>query len=183
MPNDAYGGWTPLRKALRKLDLNDTLGVIRAYSAFRTLRTRTPFPTDMEVHPSVYSNKGIILPWEMEVLAREAIIVCSPQPTTSYTARKWNTFSSMVNKLREVNDYISRYLVNDKHILQEVTVRLAHQQFKYQTEVPSKASLVRYSRADSKSEDWLVTKAALYDWCWLVVEICQPLPWYQLSAR
>ncbi len=146
MPNDAYGGWTPLRNALRKLDLNDTLGVIRAYSAFRTLRTRTPFPTDMEVHPSVYSNKGIILPWEMEVLAREAIIVCSPQPTTSYTARKWNTFSSLVNKLREVDEYISRYLVDDKNILQEVTVRLAHQQFKYQTEVPSKVSLVRYSR-------------------------------------
>ncbi len=146
MPNDAYGGWTPLRNALRKLDLNDTLGVIRAYSAFRTLRTRTPFPTDMEVHPSVYSNKGIILPWEMEVLAREAIIVCSPQPTTSYTARKWNTFSSLVNKLREVDEYISRYLVDDKNILQEVTVRLAHQQFKYQTEIPSKTSLVRYSR-------------------------------------
>jgi hypothetical protein len=36
--------------------------------------------------------------------------------------------------------------VDDKNILQEVTVRLAHQQFKYQTEVPSKASLVRYSR-------------------------------------
>ncbi len=146
MPNDAYGGWTPLRNALRKLDLNDTLSVIRAYSAFRSVRTRTPFPTDMEVHPSVYSNGGVILPWEMEVLAREAIIVCSPQPGTRYTARKWNTFSSLVNKLREVDEYISRYLVDDTHILQEVTVRLAHQQFKYQTEVPSKASLVRYSR-------------------------------------
>jgi hypothetical protein len=146
MPNDAYGGWTPLRNALRKLDLNDTLGVIRAYSAFKTLRTRTPFPTDMEVHPSVYSNEGIILPWEMEILAREAIIVCSPQPTTRYTARKWNTFSSLVNKLREVDEYISQYLVDDRYILQEVTVRLPHQQFKYQTEVPSKASLVRYSR-------------------------------------
>ncbi len=146
MPNNAYGGWTPLRNALRKLDLNDTLYVIRAYSAFRTLRTRTPFPTDMEVHPSVFSDERIILPWEMEVLAREAIIVCGPQPGTSYTARKWNTFSSLINKLREVDEYISRYLVDDKNILQEVTVRLAHQQFKYQTEVPSKASLVRYSR-------------------------------------
>lgn len=146
MPNNAYGGWTPLRNTLRKLDLNDTLYVIRAYSAFRTLRTRTLFPTDIEVHLSVYSNEGIILPWEMEVLAREAIIVCGPQPGTSYTARKWNTFSSLINKLREVDEYISRYLVDDKNILQEVTVRLAHRQFKYQTEVPSKASLVRYSR-------------------------------------
>jgi hypothetical protein len=146
MLNNAYGGWTPLRNALRKLDLNDTLGVIRAYSAFRALRTRTPFPIDMEVHSSVYSNEWIILPWEMEVLAREAIIVCSPQPTTSYTARKWDTFSSLVNKLREVDNYISQYLVNDEKILQEVTVRLAHQQFKYQTEFPSKSSLVRYSR-------------------------------------
>src|SRR2546423_14905333 len=103
MPNDVYGGWTPLRNALRKLDLNDTLDVIRAYSAFRTLRTRTPFPTYMEVPPSVYSDRSIIRPWEMEVLAREAIIVCSPQPTTRYTARRWSTFSSLINKLREVD--------------------------------------------------------------------------------
>src|SRR6266700_456042 len=131
MPNNAYGGWTPLRNALRKLDLNDTLGVIRAYSAFRTLRTTTPFPLNMEVHRAVYSDQHIILPWEMEILAREAIIVCSHQPSTSYTARKWNTFSSLINKLREVDDYISRYLVDDNTILHEVTVRLAHQQFKY----------------------------------------------------
>jgi len=146
MSNNAYGGWTPLRNALRKLDLNDTLYVIRAYAAFRTLRTKTPFPPDVEVHPSVYSDERLILPWEMEILAREAIIVCSRQPSTSYTARKWNTFSSLVNKLREVEDYISRLSVDETTILQEVTVRLAHLQFKYQTELPSKASLVRYSR-------------------------------------
>jgi len=35
MSNNAYAGWTPLRNALRKLDLHDTLDVIRAYSAFR----------------------------------------------------------------------------------------------------------------------------------------------------
>src|SRR5260370_38116547 len=142
MNNDAYGGWTPLRNALRKLDLHDTLAVIRAYSAFRTVRAPTPFPVDMEVHQAVYSNKHIILPWEMEVLAREAIIVCSPQPGTKYTVRKWNTFSSLINKLREVNNYISQYLVNDEKILQEVTVRHAHKQFKYQTEHPSQAGMV-----------------------------------------
>lgn len=113
MPNNAYAGWTPLRNALRKLDLNDTLYVIRAYAAFRMLRTQTPFPPDVEVHPAVYSDERLILPWEMEILAREAIIVCSRQPSTRYTARKWNVFSSLVNKLREVEDYISRLLVDD----------------------------------------------------------------------
>lgn len=146
MPNNAYGGWTPLRNALRKLDLNDTLGAIRVYSAFRTLRTRTSFPSDMEVHPSVYSDEHLILPWEMVILAREAIIVCSHQPSTHYTARKWNTFSNLINKLRELDEYISRYLVDDTAILHEVTVRLAHRQFKYQTELPSQTSLIRYSR-------------------------------------
>jgi hypothetical protein len=101
MLNNAFGGWTLLRNALRKLDLNDTLYVIRAYAAFRTLRTKTPFPPDVEVHPAVYSDERLILPWEMEILAREAIIVCSRQPSTRYTARKWNTFSSLINKLRE----------------------------------------------------------------------------------
>ena len=146
MRDNAYGGWTPLRNALAKLDLNDTLGVLRAYSAFRTLRVAAPFPSNMEVPKAVYSDKHLILPWEMEVLAREAIIVCSPQPATSYTARKWSTFTNLVNKLRELNDYISQHLVNDERILQEVTVRMAHLQFKYQTEYPSLAGLVRYSR-------------------------------------
>ena len=146
MPNNAYGGWTPLRNALRKLDLNDTLGVIRAYTAFRTLRTKTPFPPDVEVHPAVFSDERLILPWELEILAREAIIVCSRQPSTNDTARKWKTFSSLLNKLRELEDYISHLSVDETTILQEVTVRLSHLQFKYQTELPSKASLVRCSR-------------------------------------
>lgn len=146
MINNAYGGWTPLRNALRKLDLHDTLGVIRAYSAFRTIDVSRPFPADMEVHPTVYSNQYIILPWEMEALAREAIIVCSSRPGVKHTARKWDTFANLVKKLRDVNEYISQYLVNNEKILQEVTVRLAHLQFKYQAERPSKASLVRYNR-------------------------------------
>jgi hypothetical protein len=146
MINNAYTGWTPLRNALRKLDLNDTLEVIRAYANFRTLPTTTPFPANMEVHRSVYAGEFLILPWEMEVLAREAIIVCGHQPSTSYTARKWNTFYNLVMKLREVDEYIYLHLVGDKKILQEATVRLPHLQFKYQTVRPSKAGLVRYSR-------------------------------------
>jgi len=146
MIDNAYGGWTPLRNALRKLDLNDTLGVIRAYSAFRTVRQAAPFPKDMEVHRAVYSDERLILPWEMEVLAREAIIVCGPEPSMKHTARKWDTFANLVDKLKEVNDYISQYLVKDEKILQELTVRINHLQTKYQTERPSKAGLVRYSR-------------------------------------
>jgi hypothetical protein len=146
MINTVYGGWAPLRNALRKLDLHDTLGVIRAYSAFRTVRVPTPFPADIEVHPAVSSNERLILPWEMEVLAREAIIVCNSQPSTKYTPYKWDTFSSLINKLRDVENYISRYSVDGKNILHEVTVRIPHQQFKYQTERPSKAGMVRYSR-------------------------------------
>ncbi|QBD75169.1 hypothetical protein EPA93_03835 [Ktedonosporobacter rubrisoli] len=145
MINNAYGGWTPLRNALRKLDLNDTLGVIKVYSAFKAVRTPSPFPADMEVHRAVYSDERLILPWEMEILAREAIIVCNSQPSTRYTGRKWDTFASLINKLRELENYISQYLVDDKKILQEVTVRIPHQQFKYQTEHPSKAAMVRYS--------------------------------------
>jgi hypothetical protein len=53
MMNTVYGGWTPLRNALRKLDLHGTLGVIRAYSAFRAVHVSTPFPADIEVHPAV----------------------------------------------------------------------------------------------------------------------------------
>jgi hypothetical protein len=100
----------------------------------------------VEVHPDVYSDDRLILPWEMEILAREAIIVCGRESSTRYTARKWNTFSNLINKLRDLEEYISRYLVDETTILQEVTVRLAHLQFKYQTELPSQASLVRYSR-------------------------------------
>ncbi|GCE46260.1 hypothetical protein EI42_03134 [Thermosporothrix hazakensis] len=87
MTDNAYNGWTPLRNLLRKLDLHDTLAIIRACAAFKTVRVPAPFPADIEVHRAVYSDERLILPWEMEVLAREAIIVCSPQPSTNYTAR------------------------------------------------------------------------------------------------
>ncbi len=146
MITNAYGGWTPLRNALRKLDLYDTLAVIRAYSAFKTVRQPNPFPTDMEVCRSVYSDERLILPWEMEILAREAIIVCSPEPSAKHTARKWDTFANLINKLRELDNYISRYLVDAKKILPELTVRVNHLQTKYQTERPSKSGLIRYSR-------------------------------------
>lgn len=161
MVNNVYGSWTPLRNALRKLDLNDILGVIRAYSTFKTLRTRTPFPMDMEVNRAVYSDEHLILPWEMEVLAREAIIVCSSQPSTSHTARNWDTFANLVNKLKAVENYISCYSVNGENILQEVTVRIPHQQFKYQTEFPSRASLVRYSRIFGYATVELILKAKI----------------------
>src|SRR5581483_2118964 len=111
MSNNAYAGWTPLRNALRKLDLNDTLDVIRAYSVFN-FDVPTTFPMNIEVPQRVYSDRTIIRPWEMEILAREAIIVCSTQPSTNYTARKWSTMSSLINKLRDVDNYISHYLVN-----------------------------------------------------------------------
>ncbi|EFH81730.1 hypothetical protein Krac_2475 [Ktedonobacter racemifer DSM 44963] len=146
MTNSAYNGWTPLRNALRKLDLTDTLAVIRPYAAFRTLPVKTPFPTNMEVHSQVYSDEHLILPWEMEILAREAIIVCDSQPSTRYTARKWDTFTSLINKLRALGDYISQSRADDRSVLREVTIRIPHLQFKYQTELPSKASIIRYSR-------------------------------------
>ncbi len=163
MTINVYGSWTPLRNALRKLDLNDTLGVIRAYASFRTLPNPTPFPANMEVYRAVYTDERLILPWEMEVLAREALIVCGHQPSTSYTARKWNTFSSLINKLREVTDYISEHALDETNILQELTVRIAHLQFKYQTERPSKASLIRYKRifGHSAVEPIVSTKTGL----------------------
>ena len=177
-----YGSWTPLRNALRKLDLNDTLGVIRAYASYRTLPNPVPFPVDMEVHRAVYTDERLILPWEMEALAREALIVCGHQLSTNYTARKWNTFSSLINKLREIDNHISSSVVDSNNVMQEVTVRLAHLQFKYQEELPSMTSLLRYRRifGHAAVEPIVQTKTGLSPKQLFTIGACL---WYQYASQ
>jgi hypothetical protein len=140
-----YDAWKPLRNYLNTLDLIDALGVIRAYSVHRALRVAPPMPNDIEVH-SWIDKPEAFLPWELETLAREAVIVCKPNSSPRNTLKKANSMGSAVNKMKAIEEFIAEHHISQKNIMHEVSVRLAHRQFKYQTDRPSNESMVRYSK-------------------------------------
>jgi hypothetical protein len=143
--SDVYDSWKPLRNFLSKLDVIDSLGVVRAYSVRNSLKNKPPFPSDIEPHKWI-DKPNTFLEWDMETLAREVVICCNHQPNPSNSLKKANDMAKAVNKMREIEDYIAENYISQKNILREVTVRLTHRQFKYRTDRPSIESMVRYSK-------------------------------------
>lgn len=144
--DDIYEAWKPLRNALNKLDVIDALGVIRAYSAWDSLNSKIPMPTDIEVDPAFYNEPHMLLPWDLETLAREVVVVCGHQSTPRATMKRWNTLADTMNKLKAIEEHIAQHHISGKNVMQELTVRMAHRQFRYQTEKPNKVSMVRYAK-------------------------------------
>lgn len=142
---DVYDAWKPLRNYLNTLDIIDTLGVIRAYSVHDALRAAPAMPNDIEVHPWI-DRPNAFLPWELETLAREVVIVCEPSPSPRNTLKRANSMGSVINKMKAIEEFIAKHHIGQKNIMHEVSVRLAHRQFKYQTDRPSNESMVRYSK-------------------------------------
>lgn len=143
--NDVYGAWKPLRNYLSNVDINDALAVIRYYSARRSLRIPPPVPSDIELHPWADRDNSF-LPWEMEALAREIIIISDVQSAPRYDLKKSHDIALAMNKMKDVENYIEGQSITQKNVYHDLTVRLSHRQFKYQTERPSIESMVRYSK-------------------------------------
>lgn len=142
---DVYGAWKPLRNYLKRLDVNEALGVIRYYSVRRSLPTKPPVPDDIELHAWVDRDNSF-LPWELELLAREVIIVSDLDSQPAHTLRRANDMASAMTKLKAVENHVESEFISQKNVLYELSVRLAHRQFKYQTERPSTETIVRYSK-------------------------------------
>lgn len=137
--------YKPLRNHLRQVELVDSLSVIRAY--IQHLQFNEQIPKDIEVAPYFLMAKNWIekkvFPWELETLARE-IIINSPESNSvlfSKTLKKWSYFSSAVNKLKDLENNISK-LYPKKNILLEL-YRVAHREFPWQSR-PDTIWLTRY---------------------------------------
>jgi hypothetical protein len=145
--NEIYNTWKVLRNYLGKFDPKDSLQVLRYYSLYDgTLKSLPPSPPDyIEVHSSVYRLNNGILPWDMEVLAREIIYRNDEHNSSQYTLREWPRFARALNLLKDLENTISRVGIDQERILSEL-FRIGHRQFPYQLDGLSSASIVRYHR-------------------------------------
>lgn len=140
----AYELCKPLRNYLRQFPLLDSLGVIRAY--LQHLQFDSEIPGDIEVSQQFLSapswiDKNIFA-WELEILAKEIILNCPERG--SKTLKQWHRFSTAVNKLKDLENEISKkyHSLVAENILLEL-YRIAHRQFPWQQR-PNESTLLRY---------------------------------------
>lgn len=157
-----YKTWKPLRNLLGKFDLYDSLAVIRWYFTLKQTRLDLSVPSDLEPHPN-YQDPAYFLPWELETLSREVIVASDHLTVPRYTMRNPDHLARAVNRLKAIEEVITEEYVNQQNIYQEVSVRLAHRQFKYQTERPNLTNMVRYSKifSDPSVEEYVKARTGL----------------------
>lgn len=140
--DQVYELYKPLRNELRKYSLEDVLSVVRAYS--QALNFNQGFPSDLQPIPTWNDLSTGVHSWELDLIAREAIINCANLYTPN-TLRKALNFARTVNKLKELENSISEKFVSTDTVLRELD-RIAHRQFVWQTDRPTNTLLYRYYR-------------------------------------
>jgi hypothetical protein len=141
---DVYDAFKPLRNYLRHTDLINGLGAVRWYIMHFQLPNPPQQPPDMQIDP-VFWEKGftMTIPWQMAVLARELIIegvLTGPR----HDLRQWKDLAAAVNKLKDIDEYISQHYVNQSNVEHIVTKVMAHQQFIWQENRPNRQTFNRY---------------------------------------
>ena len=159
--NSAFQAYKPLRNHLNKLKLDDSFFVI--WSHIQYLQFKNMIPNEIEVIPE-YLNADYIQkrrwcsPWELETLTRE-IIINGSEVGYGKTITQWNYFVGAINKLKDLENKISGFYVNQNNILTEL-FRIAHRQFLWQTMPNSDEFLTRYYKIFSSPElDKIIEKS------------------------
>ncbi len=142
---DIYDAYKPLRNTLRQVSLVESLGVVRAYLQY--LQFHQPLPNDIEVIPQFLKARSrperMVFEWELDTIARE-IVINSPESDSLVflgDLRRWDHFSSTVNKLKDLENAIGG-LCPPSSVLLEIN-RIAHRQFPWQM-LPNAIWIGRY---------------------------------------
>lgn len=146
--SDIYDDYKPLRNYLRNTNLIDSLGALRWYINYSQF-TDPPAPaSDMQVNALFYKgmNHMIFLPpWQLAILARELIINA---PLTSgsslHDLRNWKDIASAVNKVKAIDEGVSKKYVSQQNVLHILSKIYPHQQFVWQENKPNKQTMTRY---------------------------------------
>ncbi len=138
---DVYKQYKPLRNALQEFYLEDVLAVCKAYS--QGLTYNLGLPGDLEPVPNYRDMAKGIHNWDLEVLAREAIINSPESTTTHQTLRSSRNFARVLNKIKDLDNYVAKQYLNQDNVLREFH-RIAHRQFEYQSQIPNERLVYRY---------------------------------------
>jgi len=142
-----FNAYKPLRNAIRKLELADSLAVIRAYLC--NLQFNQDIPSDCEVHREYLVREShteracLISEFHLETLCREVILHATDLGRAEKSLTEWVTLGKAVNHLKKLEEVIaSRYETTDL-FLQELH-RMAHRQFPWQESRPTAVNITRY---------------------------------------
>src|SRR5260221_14187430 len=146
MPTDTFDLYKPFRNKIREYDLGDALYVVWAYSQLLQLRT-FGFPRDIDSPPSERALgkplKHLIFPWDLEFLAKEAILNSSRAGRANRNIRKWSEFAAALNSVGRLGDAIAERTSSEENIMLDLH-RLAHRQFGWQADRPNLTLVTRY---------------------------------------
>jgi hypothetical protein len=96
--NPVFEKYKPLRNAVRRLSLVESLGVVRAYA--QNLQFGTPIPTDCHVHSKYladdtdWDKRRWIVEFHLEILCREIILEADGRGGGSKSLKEWKTLAT-----------------------------------------------------------------------------------------
>lgn len=140
-----YQKYKPLRNFLRRLDTENALYVIWAYT--NLLQFDKALPPDVRADPAFLTKRKDpdrgLYEWELALLAREVIANARVRPRTSaIDLRNWSNLANAVNKLKAFENDVWPLHGGGHNILTELR-RITHRQFPWQSR-PNTSSLLRY---------------------------------------
>lgn len=147
--DDVFEFYKPLRNELRGYHIEDVLSVCKAYS--QGLTFKLGLPPDIEPLPNYNVFPKGIHNWELEIIAREAIINSPEYIHTSKTLKKANNLARTISKLRQLENNIAGKYSSQENVLRELQ-RIAHRQFEYQAQTPNSTLMYRYYKIFSAPE-------------------------------
>jgi|GEM_PF-3328573 len=141
--DDIYDLYKPLRNALRKMGIANSLGALKWYLNYNQIVNPVPKPRDLEVHPEFWQKHLLhAQPWYIAVLVRELLI--EGDPNGRFDMRQWRYYASAMNKLRDLDDGTSKRYINQSNVYHHVSKVMAHQQFVWQENRPNYQTSTRY---------------------------------------
>ncbi|MDB5178229.1 MAG: hypothetical protein JWN01_172, partial [Patescibacteria group bacterium] len=141
--SDIYDLYKPLRNYLRKVDLSVSLGPLRWYINYSQLASPTAKPDDIEVHRDFWSSPLLFAPpWQLAVVVRELII--EARPGGERDLRKWNDYAKIIDKVRTLDNEISKRILSEGNAYHYLSKVLPHLQFVWQENRPNQQASTRY---------------------------------------
>lgn len=142
-----FEAYKPLRNAIRKLELADSLAVIRGYMS--NLQFNQDIPSDCEVHPDYLAftshseRSRWISEFHLETLCREVILNGKEISLSEKTLKSWDTLRRTIKHLKNFEQVIAARYSGSDLFMQELH-RMAHRQFPWQRFSPTSVNITRY---------------------------------------
>jgi hypothetical protein len=142
---DVFREYKPVRNKIALLAVDDSLGVIWAYSQYLQIN-EFRFPNEIEV-PQSFLRLDIpqkwVAEWTLELLAKEVVLNAGPAAQKGRSLRSWKVLAEISNAFRDLENEIYKEFGSSEKVLVEL-IRMAHRQFIWQGNPPNSASIFRY---------------------------------------